>query len=56
MAASEAQNVQRGILMILFINFALLMVFVCMRLIKKRIDIQDEDAPTTASKKYQEGQ
>ena len=45
MAASETQNVQRGIVMIFFINFALHMVFACFRLVKKRIDVQDDDEP-----------
>lgn len=49
--SSQTQNVQRGILMLFFINFALLTIFVIIRFCKKQIDIQDDD-DHPASNKY----
>lgn len=53
MAASQAQNVQRGIIMVWFIQVVLLLIMVIARLIKKRIDpLEERDE---GGVKYQEG-
>jgi len=41
MANSEAQNVQRGIIMLWFLNTLLMFIFVAIRLVKKEIDPVD---------------
>lgn len=43
MANSEAQNVQRGIIMLWFLNTLLMFIFVAIRLVKKEIDPVDQE-------------
>jgi hypothetical protein len=48
MANSEAQNVQRGIVFLWFINVLLMLIFVVVRFCKKEIDPIDPEDPRYA--------
>jgi hypothetical protein len=52
--SSQTQNVQRGVIMIFFVNFALLTIFVIMRFCKKQIDVPNGEGSSEAGKKYEE--
>lgn len=53
---SQTQNVQRGIVMLFFINFVLLLMYVIMRYCKKQIDVEEDGqaGPSQNEKKYED--